>query len=258
MKRFKFLLFFILVLTFFISAATADGFIDSSEISRLQQKIKTFPLGERIALWAERFVGVPYDTDPLGAYVRNKVIVYDEKVDCMYHVFRAVELALADTPDGAVETALDKRFKTRGKLDGNGLVENYDDRFQYAEDMVFSGKWGEDITGKLGAAPAQIKGDRGVDTVSIIAKENIKEVLPHLKSGDIVFLIKKVEKRVVGEIVGHEGIIKVEKDGDIYLIHASGLKNKESENYKVKKVSLLDYAANMPFIGIKVSRFVFP
>jgi len=32
-----------------------------------------------------------------------------------------------------------------------------------------------------------------------------------LKSGDIVFFVKKPEKRKVGEIIGHIGIIRVEK-----------------------------------------------
>ncbi|MBF0519313.1 MAG: DUF1460 domain-containing protein [Nitrospirae bacterium] len=249
-------LIYILAVVTTLLMLTGNGqcFPPENEISQLQQKMKTHPIGERIALWAEEFVGTPYDTDPLGAYVRNKVIVYDKKVDCMYHVFRSVELAFGSTPEESVEIALNLRFKTKGKLGSDGLVANYDDRFQYAEDMVSSGKWGTDVTKELGST-TKIKGDRGVESVSIIPKENIKDVLSKLKSGDIVFLIKKVEKRVVGEIVGHEGVIKVE-NGDVYLIHASGLKNKENENYKVKKVPLLEYAGNMSFVGITVSRFI--
>ncbi|QWR76605.1 N-acetylmuramoyl-L-alanine amidase-like domain-containing protein [Candidatus Magnetomonas plexicatena] len=250
MKTFKILIGIAILL---ILTGTGQCFPSDEEISTLQQEMKTLPIGDRIAMWAEKFVGTPYDTDPLGAYVRNKVIVYDKKVDCMYHIFRSVELAIGSTPEDSVEAALNLRFKTKGKLDSDGLVTNYDDRFQYAEDMVTSGKWSKDVTSELGGT-TQIKGDRGVESVTIVPKENIKDVIPLLKSGDIVFLIKKVEKRVVGEIVGHEGIIKVE-NSDVYLVHASGLKNKENENYKVKKVPLLDYAANMPFIGITVLRF---
>ncbi len=85
-----------------------------------------------------------------------------------------------------------------------------------------------------------------------------------LKSGDFIFFIKATEKRKVGEIVGHIGIIKTEvgseksearnneEQKEIYLIHAGGVKNKGVE---VKKVKLYDYLNSMPFIGIRVSRF---
>jgi hypothetical protein len=59
---------------------------------------------------------------------------------------------------------------------------------------------------------------------------------------------------VVGEIIGHIGIIKREGKS-LYLIHASGRKNRGG---KVKKVPLAEYAANMPFVGIIVSRFQHP
>ncbi|MDP1758212.1 MAG: hypothetical protein Q8K77_00255, partial [Thermodesulfovibrionales bacterium] len=107
-----------------------------SEIAVFQKEIADKPIGERIALWAEKFVGTPYDPDPLGEYVTKKAIVADERVDCMYLSFRAVELALSLTPDKAIDIALDKRFITKGKLDSEGNVSNYEDRFQYGEDML--------------------------------------------------------------------------------------------------------------------------
>ena len=85
-----------------------------------------------------------------------------------------------------------------------------------------------------------------------------------LKSGDFIFFVKAVERRKVGEIVGHIGIVKTEvrseksevrnneEQKEIYLIHAGGLKNKGGE---VKKVRLYDYINSMPFIGVRVSRF---
>lgn len=261
-------------------------------------------LGERIAYYAERFIGVPYDTDPLGAYVTNKVIVYDHAVDCMYHVFRSVELALAsqglafnycegaaltlpqgenpldplkrfETPQlnlklvhDPIDLALDIRFHTRGILDNNKRIVNYDDRFQYAEDMIESGKWGINITTQLSVKTIRIKGDRGYEYVDIISSEVISDVLNHLKSGDIIFFVKAEEKRIAGEIIGHLGIIKIE-DNTTFLIHASGKKNfspaqeckdglisvQDSLAGEVKKIALQQYAEQMPFIGIIVTRF---
>jgi signal peptidase I len=247
--------------------------MSDTEIAVFQKEIADKPVGERIAFWAEKFVGVPYDTDPLGEYVAKNSIVADERVDCMYLSFRAVELALSLTPDKAIDIALEKRFITKGKLDSKGDIINYEDRFQYGEDMLDSGRWGKEITEQLGKV-TEIKGSRGREKVKIIAKNTLLKRLSSsksssatggLKSGDFIFFVKTPEKRKAGEIVGHIGIIKVEdkgqrvkgskgqkEDNGIYLIHAGGAKNKGGE---VKKVRLYDYINSMPFIGVRVSRF---
>ncbi len=72
-----------------------------------------------------------------------------------------------------------------------------------------------------------------------------------LKSGDMLFFVKDPDKRVKDEIVGHIGIVKKEAD-TLYLIHASGSKNRCGE---VKKVLLSEYITSVPFIGIRVGRF---
>ncbi|MFN3740294.1 MAG: N-acetylmuramoyl-L-alanine amidase-like domain-containing protein [Thermodesulfovibrionales bacterium] len=202
---------------------------------------------------AERFVGTPYDPDPLGAYVRKKVIVYDEEVDCMYLTFRAVELALSQNEEEAMKVALEKRFFTKGILGPDGKVLNYDERYQYGEDMIDSKKFGEEITSVIGRT-VSIKGSRGRALIKIIPASEIKNIINKFKSGDIVFFVKKPEKRILGEIVGHIGIIKVEKD-NIYLIHASGRKNGKGTTVKVP---FLDYIKDMDFLGIKVTRFKAP
>ncbi|MDP2279867.1 MAG: hypothetical protein Q8K51_16810, partial [Nitrospirota bacterium] len=231
-------------------------------------KMADMPVGERIALWAEKFVGAPYDPDPLGEYVTKKAIVADKRVDCMYLSFRAVELALSLTPDKAIDIALDKRFITKGKLDSTGNVINYEDRFQYGEDMLDSGRWGREITEELGEVTG-IKGSRGREKVKMLSKKTMFWLLKgsnssKFKNGDLIFFIKDPEKRKVGEIVGHIGIVKTEvssqrsavskseEQEEIYLIHAGGFKNKGGE---VKKVRLYDYINSMPFIGVRVSRF---
>ncbi|MGD0282265.1 MAG: hypothetical protein ABSB95_07890, partial [Dissulfurispiraceae bacterium] len=130
-----------LMSAFLIFSFSGAGFaLSDPEVLSLQNALKGKSTGERIAVFAERFVGTPYDTDPLGTYVRQAVIVADEKVDCMYLVFRAVELALSSSPAEAVQAALQKRFHTKGVVT-DGKVVNYDDRFAYGEDMISSGKW---------------------------------------------------------------------------------------------------------------------
>ncbi|GAB4413779.1 MAG: hypothetical protein OHK0032_09840 [Thermodesulfovibrionales bacterium] len=252
--------------------------LTETDIASYQREIAERPIGERIALWAEKFVGTPYDPDPIGEYVTKKVIIADERVDCMYLSFRAIELAMGDTTEESVRIALDKRFMGRGILK-DGRVINYEDRFQYGEDMLDSGKWGREITGDIGPL-ASIRGSRGREKVGMISRETLIRLskttdkqttesrssfhrLP-LQSGDFVFFVKSPERRVAGEIIGHIGIIK--KEGkDIYLIHASGRKNHGNShssktlwgdgNGEVKKVLFYDYVRTMPFVGIRVSRF---
>ena len=227
--------------------------LSDPEIARIQKSLRGKPVGERIASWAERFVGTPYDEDPQGLYVTRAAIVADEKMDCMYLTFRSVELALSDAPEEAVQIALEKRFHTRGRLQ-DGKVLNYEDRYEYGEDMVASGKWGKEITAALGPLK-RIEGTRGKDHWKILPAKQVPGRLKRLKSGDLIFFIKDPKKRTVGESVGHIGIVKVEEKAgkkSVYLIHASGSKNKGGA---VRKVLLRDYIVKMPFVGVQVTRF---
>jgi hypothetical protein len=230
--------------------------LTGEEIQKFQTLLMGKPIGEKIAFWAEKFIGVPYDMDPLGEYVSRATIVADERVDCMYLNFRAVELALSHTPAEAIQVALEKRFHSKGVLK-DGHVVNYDDRFEYGEDMIESGKWGEEITSAVGKM-MKIKGSRGKDFVEILSSDGMMQGMRSLKSGDIIFFAIKPEKRKVGEIIGHMGIIKVEKTArnqrsrEVFLIHASGIKEKGGA---VKKVLLKEYLSRMPFIGVKITRF---
>jgi len=238
-------------LLLFFSAQPARA-IPDEEIQKKQDGLQGKPVGERIAFWAESFVGTPYDKDPQGEYVTQAKIVADERVDCMYLTFRAVELALGKTPEEAIQIALDKRFHSRGIL-RDGRVINYEDRFDYGEDMIPSGKWGRDITGEIGRA-IRIKGSRGRDFYEILPPPEIKQGMKKLKSGDILFFMTRPEKRKVNEAVGHIGIIKIEKNlagKEIFLIHAGGSKNKGGA---VKKVLLQDYVSRMPFAGAIITR----
>jgi len=251
-SKFFFFPFTAAILLFLILNSLSFALSDS-EIAGIQKSLRGKAVGERIASWAERFVGTPYDEDPQGLYVTRAAIVADEKMDCMYLTFRSVELALSGAPEEAVQIALEKRFHTRGRLQ-DGKVLNYEDRYQYGEDMVASGKWGKEITAALGPLK-RIEGTRGKDHWKILPAKQIPGRLKRLKSGDLIFFIKDPKKRTVGESVGHIGIVKVEEKAgrkSIYLIHASGSKNKGGA---VRKVLLRDYVVKMPFVGVQVTRF---
>lgn len=246
---------FFLTLTFFL-VLLPHGFCQAmgeDEYQKLRVSIAGKPLGERIAFWAEQFIGIPYDQDPQGEYVTKASIVADDRVDCMYLTFRAVELALSRTPGEAIQIALDKRFHSRGILQ-DGKVANYEDRFEYGEDMIQSGKWGREITGELGRN-VKIAGSRGKDFWGVLPGQELLKEMGKLKSGDILFFMTPPEKRKGGEAVGHIGIVKVEgktANKKIYLIHASGTK---TGGGVVKKVFLKDYLAKTHFVGVKVTRF---
>ncbi len=230
--------------------------LSAAEILVTQDRAAALPLGRRIAYWAGRFIGTPYDPDPLGLYVRSNRIITDEKVDCMYHTFRAVELAMTDSPAAAVDKALDLRFITKGRL-ADGIVQNYDERYQYGEDMVFGGKWGRNITSDLGTT-VQIPGSRGKDVVDILPKTALQTAAlrSRLQDGDIIYWIKDPKKRVVGEIVAHLSIIRVKK-GKPYVIHAAGDKDRKDRpgGGAVKEVPFADYVLAMKHIGAFVTRF---
>jgi hypothetical protein len=227
----------------------------ADEIMISQTLARELPLGKRIAYWASRFIGTPYDTDPLGLYVRTNRIVADEKVDCMYHTFRSVELAQTTTPGEAIDRALQLRFLTQGKA-VDGLVINYDDRFQYGEDMVMSGKWGRNITADLGTVTT-IPGSRGKDAVDILAKKSLatRALQNKLVDGDIIFWVKDPKKRVVEEIVAHLSIVRV-KSGKPFVIHAAGNKNQwgTPNGGAVKEVPFVDYVRTTRFIGAFITR----
>ena len=226
----------------------------ADEISVLESSVKESPVGNRIAFWAEQFIGTPYDMDPLGDYVTRAAIVADERVDCMYLTFRAVELALSNSPEKAIDKALTMRFHTRGVLK-DGKVVNYDDRYQDGIDMIRSGKYGAEITARLGKT-RQISEPNSGDPIDFLPAVEVRKGMNELITGDIIFFVGDPSRRAVGGIIAHMGILKVElKDGGsirtVYLIHASGTKKRGGS---VKKVLLDEYLAHMQHAGAKISR----
>lgn len=246
----------VVVVPLFLFACTEAFALTREEIQPAQKKVAALPVGERIAFWAEKFVGVPYDPDPLGEYVTRKALVADERVDCMYLTFRALELALGRTPEESLDIALEKRFRSKGRVQ-DGMVLNYEERFEYGEDMIDSGKWGREVTDALGPL-TMVEGTRGRGQVGMLSKETVRSLFregrnsrPALKSGDLIFFMKSPPQRVADEMVGHIGVVAQDKEG-LFLIHASGKKGKGGV---VRKVFLYDYLNSMPFAGVRVSRY---
>ena len=237
-----------LLIFLFLFPSLATAFMSDDEIAVFQRTAAGWSTGQRIAFWAEQFIDMPYDPDPLGEYVRNNVVVADERVDCMYHVFRSVELALGKDPADSITVALDKRFHGKGFVE-DGKVSNYAERFRYGEDMIESGKWGREITAELGET-VMIRGERGRERMAMIRKHDIPNMPGKLRSGDLVFFVKDKKKMVSGELIGHIGIIKIEAE-KTYLVSAFGRKNRGG---KVRKILLSEYGREMPFVGIRVSR----
>ena len=207
--------------------------LSDEKVLNLQTELKGKPTGERIANFAEQFLGVPYDIDPLGTYVTHKVIIADEQVDCMYLVFRAVELALSSTPADAVQVALNKRFHTKGVLAG-GKVVNYNDRFAYGEDMIYSGKWGNEITAEIGETVA-IKDLRSGQSVPMLPRDEALKEISKLRSGDILFFIKAPQKTVSDEIVGHIGVISATGPTRQRYLSDSRKRKKRQKRHRQKK-----------------------
>lgn len=215
-------------------------------------------LGNKIAKYANSFIGTPYDRIPIGLYVQSRKLIIDDEIDCMYLVFRSVPLALADGDNKkAAEIACDKMFHDKCKLDKDNLVTNYENRFDYSEDMISSGKWGESIY--TNNEMSVMAGSRHYKQFHYIKSQdfiNSKKLQQRVQNGDILFLFKFPEKRSKSqEAIGHLGIVEVQ-NGAIYFIHASGNKRFDIPQGKVMKVKLTDYLQEKKakWAGIYITR----
>ena len=242
----------------FMAAVTISAPSDAltpARIDTLQAEAARLPLGERIAFWAETFIGTPYDDDLAGLYVSRAAVVADDRVDCMYLVFRAVELALSSAAEEAIAVALDKRFSSEGTL-RDGKVSDYRGRFRFGEDMILSGKWGREVTPYLGTLlRARIR--RTGATLAFVRSADLLRHRGALRSGDIVYFVNPRPHRPSGAVVRHMGIIKREKAKDtaekdeVLFIHAQGVKGKSGA---VAKVPLGEYLVSATFKGAAVTR----
>ena len=170
----------------------------------------------------------------------------------------------------AMNVALNNRFYTKGKLDADGKVMNYDERYQYSEDVIADGKFGQSIFSN--DEMQEIDGERmhkkwfqlqieDVINNDVIKNNNLNQtnerIFDRIKTGDLVFFIRKKELREVGEIIAHLGVLEKTKNGNVYVIHASGKKDPEWKDAGVVRVRLDKYLKNKinKFSGIYITRF---
>ena len=217
-------------------------------------------LGNKIVRYANSFIGTPYDRIPIGLYVQSRKLIIDDEIDCMYLVFRSIPLALADGDNKkAFDIACDKMFHDKCKTDKDSLVTNYENRFDYGEDMIYSGKWGKSIYSDN--EMSVMAGSRHYKRFHYIKSQdfiNSKKLQQRVQNGDILFLVKHPELRSpkTHAAIGHLGILEVGRDGEIHLIHASGVKRYDVPQGKVIKVKLTDYLQEKKakWAGIYITR----
>ncbi|HLC16865.1 MAG TPA: hypothetical protein VJL89_11640 [Thermodesulfovibrionia bacterium] len=223
----------------------SEGVFTEKEIPMLEASVSHLQTRDKIVFWARQFIGVPFDPDPAGVYVTNKVIVFDEQVNSMYLVCRSVELALSSTEEKAVEIALDKRFFTRGVIVDN-QVQNYNERYEYPMDMILSSKWGKNVTEELGPT-VDVEASRIWDTQKMLPATAMHKWISKLQNGDLIFFVKDKNKWIRGDVIGHMGIVEKSKNG-IYVIHAKGVGGVLAEE-------LGKYLKASGFTGVQVTRF---
>ena len=231
---------------------------------------KALPVGERIARWAELFVGRTdnvYCFGPkAGCYVGDSLLVQDYKLDCVSLFYRCSELARSVSPRDAVLLALTTRFAHGQAADvvrPSGAVD-YDNpaHLDYSEDFAATGLWGRDVTHDVGIDTADALGTNRypAGTRRFIPKGKIR--FDRLRDGDLLLFVldEKNDKarklrQDYGLLVGHQAIVRIDK-GTVYQIHAaqSDLTGVYTGNHVVK-VPLRTYLGRMEkFKGIMVLR----
>ena len=125
--------------------------------------------------------------------------------------------------------------------------------------MVASGKWGKSIY--KNDEMSIMEGSRMYDKFYYVKSSDLissKKLQGRIKNGDILFLVKHPELRSkkTHAMIGHLGILEVGNDGEIYLIHASGVKRYDVPQGKVKKVKLVDYLIEKKdrWAGVHITR----
>lgn len=243
--------------------------LPEQEINAQMSKLDRLAVGEKIAAWAEYFhkrniTTYRFGLKP-GGYANEGRLVDDFRPDCVLFFYRVTELGRSSTALEAVQFAFGTRFygATLEDVVSQGGRVDYDSpaHLDFTVDIVRSGIWGKEITDTLGVAVSDDAGSTRYPPgdVKYLPKGNIN--LPLLQDGDIVYFVSDETTdhgktvRESGALIGHLGIIKVERS-DPYLIHAasSGLEG-IYEGGKVEKVKLAIYLERVEsFKGIVATR----
>ncbi len=206
--------------------------VDSATLDAMARELDPLPLGRRVSGWARWFLhlgSVSYLYGRAeGGYVSEGRLCQDFRTDCVLFMYRMTELARSANAREAVQFAFGTRFygaSIAQAVSEAGKVD-YDvpDHLEYAEEMIRSGIWGEDVTALCGSSLLDAVGSSRVppDTLRYLPKSRIDPAA--LQSGDIVWFVGDEdapggrEQRALGTLIHHIGILDCDGDEPV-LIH---------------------------------------
>ena len=212
------------------------------EKAQLVQKNVVLPLGQRVILVGESFVGIPYVARTLEATPEEQLIVNLRGLDCTTFVESTLALALQP-----FDTSFGQYCQTLARLRyRHDTVAGYPSRLHYLSDWLFENQRKgmlDIITDQLGGVPypkllrfmtthrkayrqlqseANYRALRRVEDSLIsrpllyIPKPQVKRIEPQLQSGDII----AITTNIAGLDASHVGFA-VRQGSRIYLLHAS-------------------------------------
>lgn len=243
--------------------------VQSATLDSVARSFQNESLGDRVSSWAQWFlklgrVGYVYGRDPSG-YVSEGRLCQDFATDCVLFMCRVTELARSTTAREAVQFAFGTRFygASIAKVVSEDGRVNYDDpvHLEYSEDMIKSGIWGAEVTGKCGDAVRDTIGSSRAapDTLHYLPTGRID--FRRLHSGDIVWFIgdenepDAKEKRLKGTMVHHLGIIRQDEDRTLLIHPASRPLAGVYDKTGLVQVPLETYLSRVSrFKGIVVTR----
>lgn len=212
------------------------GVMSTGVIDSLMRAYQGLPLGARVAAWARAQlaagnVSYLFGRDP-GGYVTEGRLAEDFTTDCVLFMCRTTELARSNSALEAVQFAFGTRFYGASidrAVQADGRVDYADPSWKdYAEDMLRSGIWGEDVTKSCGEATLDAVGSSRMpaDTLAYIPKAKVD--YHSLQDGDIIWFVGDetrpgaAEARMHGTLIHHLGLVA--RDGDeVWLIHPAAV-----------------------------------
>ena len=208
--------------------------LPTEEIRQHMQEWQGFPVGKRIALWANLFQERGDATYLFGlkeeGYVTEGLLVQDFKPDCVLFFYRCTDLARASTPREAILQGLETRFQgaatppvdTAGRVDYKNAAH-----LDYSLDIVRSGVWGREVTTEVGIAVDDAVGTSRYPANSFRYVPSSQLRMDRLQDGDHLFFVLNEAsdrgqrmRQKYGLVVGHQGIV-VRQGDQVYLVHAA-------------------------------------
>lgn len=250
---------------------STSGIFSAGDIDSLLAADSGLPVGERVGLWARRFLAAPgidylFGLRP-GGYVDLGRIVLDEHQDCVSLMYRCTELAGSGSAAEAVDRALSTRFAGAdldSLADDQGRVD-YDrpEHLDFSLDMVRSGWWGRDISADLTGAVADTAGSSRYlpGSFTFVPKKSL--VPAELQEGDLAWLVLDPDhpagsrlRREFGLVIGHLGVVILD-EGQPWLVHAASSELPGwYEGGRIARVPLAVYLDRLErFAGVIVTRF---